>query len=66
MEISDKCSEATFSLTWEDEADCIEVVEVFEYLGRLLDRLDNKWPEVLRNIRKVRQLWGCLGKIIQR
>ena len=24
MAIADKCSEATFSLTWEDEAECIE------------------------------------------
>ena len=41
MAIADKCSEATFSLTWEDEAECIEGVEVINYLGRLLDRSDD-------------------------
>ena len=45
--IVDKCSEATLSLTGEDEAECIEGTEVFKYLGRLLDWSDNDWPEVL-------------------
>ena len=30
---------------------------MFKYLRRLLDRLENDWPEVLQNIRKVQQVW---------
>ena len=47
--IADRQSEATFSLTGQEEAECIEGVEVFKYLGLLLDRLDGNWIEVLRN-----------------
>ena len=46
-EISSRCSEATFSLTGEEEVELIEEVEVFKYLGRMLDRLDENWPAVL-------------------
>ena len=35
--IVDKFSAAPFSLTGEDEAECIYEVEVFKYLGRLQD-----------------------------
>ena len=38
--IKSMCSEATFILTGEEEAERIEGVEVFKYLGRLLDRSD--------------------------
>ena len=39
--IAYRCSEATFSLTGEEEAEHIEGVEVFKYLGRLLDQSDD-------------------------
>ena len=39
--------EENFSLTKEEEAECIEVVEVFKYIRRMLDQSDNDWPEVL-------------------
>ena len=45
--IADKFTEETFSLTGEDKAYCIEVLEVFKYLGRLLDRSDDNCPAVL-------------------
>ena len=38
--------------TWEDEAECIEGVGIFKYLGRPLDRLDDDLPEVRQNIKK--------------
>ena len=41
MEIVDKFSEDTFSITGEYKAECIDVVEVFKYLGRLLERSDD-------------------------
>ena len=47
MEIGNRGSEETFSLTWEDEVERIEEVEVLKLLGRLLDRLDNDLTSVL-------------------
>ena len=41
VEIAVNCSEATFSFIGEDEAERIEGVGRFKYLGRLLDRSDN-------------------------
>ena len=64
--IADRCSEANFILTGEEESEFIEGVEVFKYLGRLLDRSDNNWPEVLQNIRKAIQVWGRLGELLLR
>ena len=39
---------------------------MFKYLGCTLDRSDDDWNSVLRNISKARQVWGRLGKMIQR
>ena len=39
---------------------------MFKYLGRLLDRSDYDCPAVLRNIRKVRQVWGGIRKLLRR
>ena len=50
----------------EDEADCIEGVGVFKYIGRQPDWSDDDCPAVRRNIRKTGQVWGCLGKILRR
>ena len=50
--IADRCLEATFRLTGEEEAECIEGVKVFKFLGRVLDRSDNDCPAVLQHIRK--------------
>ena len=61
-----KWSEATFSLTGEDEAELIEGVWRFNYFGRLLDRSDNNFPSVLQNIRKARKVWRQIGKVLQR
>ena len=66
MAIADKCSEATFSLTGDNEAERIEGVGRFKYLGRLMDRSDYDWPEVLHNIGKASQVWGRLGKLLRR
>ena len=62
MAITTRYLEATFSLTGEEEVERIEGVEVIKYLRRMLDRSDNDWPEVLRNIRKSRQVWERMGK----
>ena len=64
--IAARCSEAMFSLTEDEESERSEGVEVFKYSGQLLDRSYDNWPTVLRNIRKARQVWGRLWKLIQR
>ena len=61
-----RCLEETFSLTWEDEVERIEEVEVLKLLGRLLDRLDNDLTSVLWNIQKARQVWGCIRELLRR
>ena len=40
-------------------------VDSSSYLGRILQRSDDNWPEVLRNIWKERQVWGHLGKLLR-
>ena len=41
MVIAERCLGVAFRLTGEEEAEFIEGVEVFKYLGRMLGRLDN-------------------------
>ena len=53
-------------LSGEEEAERIKGVEVFKYLGRMLDRSDENRPSVLQNIRKARQVWGRLGELLRR
>ena len=50
----------------EDEAECIERVENFKYLGRMLDQSENDWPEVCRNVGKAIRVWSRLGKMLRR
>ena len=45
-----KCTVATFSLTGEDGAGCVEGVESFRYLGRIMHLSGEYCLEVLRNI----------------
>ena len=59
--IADKCSEANFSFTGEDKAEFIEGFKVFKYLGWMMGRSHDYLPELLRNIRKMRQVWGIDG-----
>ena len=66
METAAKCTGTNFSLTGDDGAECFEVVESFKYLGRVLHQTDYAWLEVLRNIRRARQVWGSLGKLLRR
>ena len=66
VEIAEKYTGATFSLTGEDGAECFEGVDSFKYLGRVLNRLDEDWPAVFRNIWRARQVWGRLGKLLRR
>ena len=58
--------EATFSLTGEEEEECINGVEVLKCLGQILDRSDDNWPAVLCSIKKARKVWGWHGKLLWR
>ena len=64
--IANQYAEASFSLTGEDEAECIEEVGMFKYLGKPLYCSNENWTVVPRNIRKARQVWGRLGKLLRR
>jgi hypothetical protein len=39
-------------------------VNVFEYLGMVLEKSDNDWPAINRNIKWARMAWGQSGKIL--
>ena len=64
MLITSQCAVVTFSLTREDRTERIKGVNLFKYLGRPLDRSDENWTEVLRNIQKARHVLGHLGKFL--
>ena len=44
----------------------IEGVDNFKYLLQMLDRSEDEWPAVRRNVGKARRLWSRLGKLIKR
>ena len=64
MAIAARCLEETFSLTGKETAERIEGVEVFKYLGRLLNWSVDDWSEVLCNTRKAHYVLGRLGKLL--
>ena len=49
----------------DEEAECFEGVDYFKYLGQVLHQIDNDWLEVLCNIRRLRKVWGYLGKFLR-
>ena len=66
VEIAAKCTGSTFSLTGDDGAECFEGVDSFKYLGQVIHQTEDDCPAVLRNIQRVRQVWGRLGKFLRR
>ena len=44
--------DATFSLTGDDETECIKGVQTFKYLGRMVYRSDNDWIRLGKLLRK--------------
>ena len=44
----------------------MEAVSEFRYLGRLLAATDDDWPAVAGNIKKTRQIWGRLARVLGR
>ena len=64
--IARQCTEASYILMVEDDAERIEGVQTFKYLRIMLDLSDDDFPEVLRNFRKDRWVCSWLRKLIKR
>ena len=43
----------------------LERVEVFKYLGRLLEYDDDDGPTILANLRKARKCWARISKVLR-
>ena len=41
-------------------------METFKNIGRILNRSDDKWPAVRRNVGKAHRVWSRLGKLLRR
>ena len=44
----------------------LETVPSFKYLGRLLTSTDDDWPAVAANLRKARQRWAMVSRILRK
>ena len=44
----------------------MRAVTEFRYLGRVLNDTDDDWPAVAGNIRKAREIWGRLARVLGR
>ena len=64
--IAIQCEGVKFSLTVEDNADFIEGIETFKYLGVILYQSRYDFPAVLRKVEKACRVWNRLRKIIRR
>ena len=64
--IAENFTGTTFSITGEDGVECVEGLDSFNYLGWILHRADEDWPTVIHDIRRARQFWGRLGKLLRR
>ena len=42
----------------------IERVKEFKYLGRILDESDDDWPALQSNLKKAREKWSRIGRIL--
>ena len=64
--IASRCEGVMFRITREEDVECIEGVETFKYLGRILNQSDDDWPDVIWNFGKARRVWNRLGKLLLR
>ena len=62
--MGERCREMEFSLYGRGGDALVEGVSKFKYLGRTLDQTDNAWPATKQNIKRVRTVWGRLGKLL--
>ena len=48
------------------QKDTLRSVDVFKYLGRNIARDDCDTPAIRRNLKRARQVWGRISKVIAR
>ena len=64
MEMEESLEEMEFILYGREGDTMMEGVTQFKYLGRPLDKTHDDQPEVWRNTKWARKVWGILGKIL--
>ena len=42
----------------------LTAVSAFKYMVRVLSASDDDWPAVIRNLRRARQKWACLSRML--
>ena len=63
--IADKMNkESATTTSFKVGSTTIKNVEEFKYLGRIIDKDDDDWPAVKRNITRARAVWGRLARIL--
>ena len=62
--MAERCGDMEFRLYGREGDALVEVVANFKYLVRPLDQTDDDCPEVRRNIKKGRRVWGGLEKFL--
>jgi hypothetical protein len=62
MEIQRKAKEVVFTVS----GVAIETVSEFKYLGRILSDDDSDEAAVARNLKRARQKWGMIGRVLSR
>ena len=59
------CTEAQ-NVEFEALGSLLGKVNEFRYLGRILTERDSDWPALLRNLKRARQRWGRLSRLLVR
>ena len=44
----------------------LESLKFFKYLGRIIKALDDNWPEVVGDLRKLKKIWSSVSKKLVR
>ena len=62
IEVCRQASEVTFTAL----GSLLEAVSTFKYLGRPLSSSNSDWPALYKNLKKARQRWGRVSRILSR
>ena len=54
-----------FILYWVEWGVLVEGVANFKYLGRVLEQTYDGWPDIRRNIKRARAVWGRLVNLLR-
>jgi hypothetical protein len=64
--LDEKRQQAAREFTFTVAGTPIERVKEFKYLGRVLDESDDDWPALQSNLKKAREKWSRIGRILSR